>query len=451
MVKYRIINIENNNVYRYNIYVGAVFRLFFGLTERKFKKKRNKFRKFVYYLPNATYRRNGRTYFYKMRLSERIRFVGVNDRQTKLFERQWPLPFGVSYNSYLVVDEKIALIDTAAAAFKDEFLANIKAEIGDRKIDYLVVNHMEPDHSALQSVIRTEYPDCTIVTNAKAVPMIEGYQGLTDNIKVIKEGETLPLGSISLQFFMVPMVHWPETMVTWCPEEKTLFSGDAFGTFRTFPESVIDSRSDIFNEYKDEMTRYYSNIVGKYAAPVQAALKKLSGLEICRICSTHGPVWESHIPEVVSLYDKFSRYEPLEHGVCLAYGSMYGNTEKAALALAESLKKHNIPFTLHNLNEESYSFALRDVFKYDTVILGSPTYNNGILPPVRQLMEAICDRLVKNRRFFAFGSFTWAAASVRLLNEMATTAGFEILGEGITFKQGYTPAKFDSESIVSLV
>lgn len=389
--------------------------------------------------------------FDKMRLSERISFVGVNDRQTKLFERQWPLPFGVSYNSYLVEDEKIALIDTAAVAFRDEFLANIKAEIGDRKIDYLVVNHMEPDHSALQSVIRDEYPDCTIVTNAKAVPMIEGYQGLTDNIKVIKEGETLPLGSVSLQFFMVPMVHWPETMVTWCPEEKTLFSGDAFGTFRIFPEGVIDSQSNIFNEYKDEMTRYYSNIVGKYAAPVQAALKKLSGLEICRICSTHGPVWENRIPEIVSLYDKFSRYEPLEHGVCLAYGSMYGNTEKAALALAESLKNHNIPFTLHNLNEESYSFALRDVFKYDTVILGSPTYNNGILPPVRQLMEAICDRLVKNRRFFAFGSFTWAAASVRLLNEMATTAGFEILGDGITFRQGFSPAKFDSESIVSLV
>ena len=281
--------------------------------------------------------------------------------------------------------------------------------------------------------------------------MIEGYQGITDNIKVIREGECLSLGSVDLQFFMVPMVHWPETMVTWCPQERTLFSGDAFGSFRTFPESVVDSQSDIFNEYKDEMTRYYSNIVGKYAAPVQAALKKLSGLEICRICSTHGPVWENHIPEVVSLYDKFSRYEPLEHGVCLAYGSMYGNTEKAALALAESLKEHNIPFSLHNLNEESYSFALRDVFRYDTVILGSPTYNNGILPPVRQLMEAICDRLVKNRRFFAFGSFTWAAASVRLLNEMATAAGIEILGEGITFKQGFSPAKFDSESIVSLV
>ena len=386
-----------------------------------------------------------------MRLSERIRYVGVNDNQTILFERQWPLPYGVSYNSYLVVDEKVALIDTAAAAFADEFVANIKAEIGDRSLDYLIVNHMEPDHSALQSVIRREYPDCVIVTNAKAVPMIEGYQGLTDNIKVIKEGECLSLGSVDLQFFMVPMVHWPETMVTWCPQERTLFSGDAFGTFKAVPECVTDSESGIFNEYKDEMIRYYSNIVGKYAGPVQAALKKLGGLDIVRICSTHGPVWERNIPEVVALYDKLRRYEPLEHGVCLAYGSMYGNTEKAALALAESLKKRGIPVGVHNLNEESYSFALMDVFRFDTLILGSPTYNNRILPPVRQLMQGVCDRLVKNRRFFAFGSFTWAAASVRLLNEMAVAAGFEILGDGVMFKQGYSPDKFDSESIVSLM
>ena len=386
-----------------------------------------------------------------MRLSERVRYVGVNDRQTILFERQWPLPYGVSYNSYLVVDEKVALVDTAAAAFSDEFLANIRAEIGDRGIDYLIVNHMEPDHSALQSVIRHEYPDCVIVTNAKAVPMIEGYQGLTDNIKVIKEGERLSLGSVDLQFFMVPMVHWPETMVTWCPQERTLFSGDAFGTFKAAPKSVTDSESGIFNEYKGEMIRYYSNIVGKYAGPVQAALKKLGGLDIVRICSTHGPVWERNIPEVVALYDKLSRYEPLEHGVCLAYGSMYGNTEKAALALAESLRKRGVPVEIHNLNEESYSFALMDVFRFDTLFLGSPTYNNGILQPVRQLMQGVCDRLVKNRLFFAFGSFTWAAASVRLLNEMATAAGFEILGDGVTFKQGYSPDKFDSESIVSLL
>ena len=385
-----------------------------------------------------------------MRLSERIRYVGVNDHQTELFERQWPLPYGVSYNSYLVVDEKVALIDTAAAQFADEFFSNIKSEIGDRPIDYLVVNHMEPDHSALQAAVRKEYPACEIVTNAKAAPMIEGYQGITDNIKIIKEGESLSLGEVSLQFFMVPMVHWPETMVTWCPEENTLFSGDAFGSFKAVPVGVIDSKSGTFADYQDEMTRYYASIVGKYGSPVQAALKKLNGLEIKRICSTHGPVWENSISQVIALYDRLSRYDA-DHGVCLAYGSMYGNTEKAAFELAEAIKAKGIPCSVHNLTEEDYSFALRDVFKYDTLILGSPTYNNGIFPPVRQLMQGICDRMVKGRRFVAFGSFTWAAASVKLLNEMATAAGFEILSEGITFKQGYTKAKFDAESIASLL
>ena len=385
-----------------------------------------------------------------MKLSDRIRYVGVNDLQTKLFEHQWPLPYGVSYNSYLVVDEKVALIDTAAAAFEDGFLANIKSEIGDRAVDYLVVNHMEPDHSALQAAIRKKYPDCVIVTNAKAVPMIEGYNGLTENIQIIKEGESLSLGAVSLQFFMIPMVHWPETMVTWCPEERTLFSGDAFGTFKAVPDEVIDSKSSIFNEYQDEMTRYYSNIVGKYGVPVQAALKKLGGLDIARICSTHGPVWENHIAEVVSLYDRLSRYEAVR-GITLAYGSMYGNTEQAALELANAIENRRIPCAVHNLAEESYSFALRDVFKYDTVILGSPTYNMGVFPPVRQLIQGIADRQVKGRRFFAFGSFTWAAASVKLLNAMATEAGFEILGDGATFKQGYTPEKFDAKAIADLL
>ena len=385
-----------------------------------------------------------------MKLSEKIRYVGVNDFETRLFEQQWPLPYGVSYNSYMVIDEKIALIDTAAAAFKQEFLAKIKAEIGDRKVDYLIVNHMEPDHSALQAEIRKEYPDCTIVTNAKAVSMIEGFNGITDNILTIKEGECLSLGTVNLQFFMVPMVHWPETMVTWCPEEKTLFSGDAFGTFKAVSNHVIDLESNTFEDYRDEMTRYYASIVGKYGTPVQSALKKLSGLEIGRICSTHGPVWENHISQVVQYYDKLSRYEA-SRGVCLAYGSMYGNTEKAALELAEAIRKRGIECCIHNLTEENYSYALRDIFKYDTIILGSPTYNNGIFPPVRQLMEGICDRQVKNRRFIAFGSFGWVAASVKLLNEMAASAGFEILSEGTTFKQGYKADKFDAKAIAELV
>lgn len=387
-----------------------------------------------------------------MKLSERIRFVGVNDHDIVLFERQWPVPYAVSYNSYLVVDKKIALIDTAAAAFSEAFIDNIKAEIGDRKIDYLVVNHMEPDHSALMSVVREHYPDCVIVTNAKAVPMIEGFQGITDNIQVIKEGETLSLGGASLQFFMVPMVHWPETMVTWCDEEKTLFSGDAFGCFKAVRDCVTDCELDTFIEYEGEMTRYYASIVGKYGAPVQAALKKLGGLSISRVCSTHGPVWERSIGDVVSLYDKMSRYEPTKgHGVCLAYGSMYGNTERAAIELAKELESRGIPVGLHNLNFENYSFALRDVLKYDTIVVGSPTYNMGILPPVRQFLQAVQDRTVKNRRFLAFGSYTWSASSVKGMNEMAVSCGFDVLGDGFSFKQGFTPEKFDVKAIAGLI
>jgi flavorubredoxin len=385
-----------------------------------------------------------------MKLSEKIRYAGVDDHREKNFENQWPLPKGISYNAYLVIDKKIALIDTADAAFADEFLRNIQAKLGDRRIDYLIVNHMEPDHSALLSLISREYPEVTIVTNAKAVPMIEGYHGITERIQVIREGESLPLGETSLQFFMVPMVHWPETMVTWCPEEKTLFSGDAFGCFGALNGNITDSKSSTFEEYKDEMIRYYANIVGKYGTPVQNALKKLGGLDIHRICSTHGPIWERQIADVVSLYDKMSRYEPLEHGVCIAFGSMYGNTEKAALELAEQLREREIPYTLRNLTAESYSFALRDVFRFDTLVVGSPTYNNEIFPPVRQFLEGIRDRQIKNRRFAAFGSFTWAGGSVKQMTQMAVDAGFEILREGLSFKQGYMPGKCDFDALADL-
>ncbi len=382
-----------------------------------------------------------------MKISDKIRYVGMNDRLTVLFEHQWPVPDGVSYNSYLVVDDKIALIDTAAAAFKDEFLSNIKKETGDRKIDYLVVNHMEPDHSALQAVIRNEYPDCTIVTNAKAVPMIEGYQGLTDNIKVIKEGESLSLGGTTLQFYMIPMVHWPETMVTWCPEEKTAFSGDAFGCFRAVPEGCL---VDGFVDFKEEMTRYYASIVGKYGQTVQAALRKVSPLGIERICPTHGPVWEKDIPEVVGWYDRLSAAK-LERGVTIAYGSMYGNTAKAAQAIAQELENKGITVKLHDLCEENYSYALADVFLYDTLIVGSPTYNAGIFPPVQSFMEALKARGVKNRRFTAFGSYTWAGMSVKLLNALAAEMQFESVHEGLSFAQGYSSDKFNASEIADIL
>ena len=389
------------------------------------------------------------------KLSERIYSVGVNDEDKVLFEGLWPLPFGVSYNSYLVVDEKVALIDTVEAGFEEEYLANIDAVLGDRPIDYLVVNHMEPDHSSLVGYMLDRYPHLSVIANAKTLPMLKGYYQVPDEkVLLVKDGETVSLGTCTLSFHMIPMVHWPETMATWLPEEGTVFSGDAFGTFGTVDEDITD-KEGTFVQYRDEMIRYYSNIVGKYGTPVQSALKKLSGLDIKRICSTHGPVWEKETGLVVGLYDKLSRYEA-EKGVCIVYGSMYGNTAAAADALAMELEARGIPYAVHDLagnnaDDLGVSGAIRDAFRYDTIIVGSPTYNNGIYPPVETFMKALQARLLKGRRFYAFGSYTWAAASVRLLNEMAASLGFELLGDGMPFPQAYTKDKFDVTSLAELI
>ena len=389
------------------------------------------------------------------KISDRIYSVGVNDDDKVLFEGLWPIPYGVSYNSYLVVDEKIALIDTVECGFEEEYLANIDEVLGGRKIDYLVVNHMEPDHSSLIAYMLEKHPELQIIANAKTVPMLKGYYKTPeDKIKVVAEGESVSLGSCSLSFHMIPMVHWPETMVTWLAEEGTLFSGDAFGTFGSIDEEVVDS-DDTFEQYRDEMMRYYSNIVGKYGGPVQTALKKLGGLDIKRVCSTHGPVWEKNISEVISLYDKMSRYE-VERGVCIVYASMYGNTAAAADALAMELDALGVPYAIHDLagnnaGELGLSGALRDVFRYDTIVVGSPTYNNGIYPPVETFMKALQARLIKDRRFYAFGSYTWAGASVRLLNEYAASLNFELLGDGLSFPQAYTREKVDMKAVAQLL
>ena len=389
------------------------------------------------------------------KISERIYYVGVNDDTKTLFEGLWPLPYGVSYNSYIVADSKVALIDTVEHGFEDEFLANINEALGDRGIDYLIVNHMEPDHSSLITDMLQRYPDMKIVGNAKTVPMLQGYYGTpAERVIVVKEGDSIDLGSCSLSFHMIPMVHWPETMVTWLAEENTVFSGDAFGTFGAVNEEVVDSEGT-FGSFRDEMMRYYSNIVGKYGTPVQSALKKLSGLEVKRICSTHGPVWEKSVPEVVALYDRMSRYE-VERGVCIAYGSMYGNTAAAAEALAEELRRQGVPCAVHDLAGNvnpglGLSGALSDVFKYYTIVAASQTYNNGIFPPVETFMKALQARLIKGRRFYALGSYTWAGSSVNLLNSFAESLGFEVLAPGLSFPQAYSPEKCNVQEIASIL
>ena len=390
-----------------------------------------------------------------MKISEKIYSVGVNDSDKALFEGLWPLPYGVSYNSYLVVDEKVALVDTVEHGFEDEFIENIHEAIGDRAIDYLVVNHMEPDHSSLVAYMLERYPDLMVIANAKTVPMLSGYYNVPqEKVLVVAEGGEVSLGSCSLRFFMVPMVHWPETMVTWLEEERTVFSGDAFGTFGEVTDVITDDE-DTFEEYRDEMIRYYSNIVGKYGTPVQTALKKLSGLPVGRICSTHGPVWEKNIDSVVALYDRLSRYDA-DKGVCIVYGSMYGNTAAAADALAMELESLGVPYAIHDLacnnaGELGISGAIRDAFRYDTIVVGSPTYNNGIFPPVESFMKALSARLLKGRRFFAFGSYTWAGTAVRQLNAQASEMGFEVIADGLSFPQSYSADKCDMSAVARLL
>lgn len=368
-----------------------------------------------------------------------IHYVGVNDRTTTRFEALWSLPHGVSYNSYLVVGEKIALIDTVEEGFGSRLFQNIEDTIGDRPVDYLIVNHMEPDHSSSISALRRLYPHIRIVGNAKTLQMVEGFYGISDGTLEVKEGDTLDLGGgKSLSFYLAPMVHWPETMVTWCPEAKTLFSGDAFGTFGALDGGITDSQVDP-ERFWNEMRRYYSAIVGKYGAPVQRALAKVRGLDPQTICSTHGPVWQHEIPRVMDIYDRLSRYEG-EPGVVIAYGSMYGNTEQMAERIARELASQGVkPIVVYNLSAADPSVVLRDVFRYDTLIVGSPTYNGELFPPVEELLRKIESRGVPSRNFAYFGSFCWASAAVKRMGEFTARVKWDAVCDPIEMKQGFGP------------
>ncbi|MCM1170302.1 MAG: FprA family A-type flavoprotein [Bacteroides sp.] len=372
-----------------------------------------------------------------------IYYVGVNDRTTTHFEALWSLPQGVSYNAYLVVGEKVALVDTVDGAFGGRLEANIREVLGDRKVDYLIVNHMEPDHSSSIAALRRVYPDMRIVGNAKALQMVEGFYGLTDGMLTVGEGDTLDLGGKTLTFQMIPMVHWPETMVTWCAECRTLFSGDAFGTFGALDGGIVDAQVET-ERYWDEMRRYYACIVGKYGAPVQKALQKVRALPVGTICPTHGPVWQREIARVVDLYDRMSRYEG-EPGVVVAYGSMYGNTEQMAERIARELVEAGVgPVRVYNLSYADPSVVLRDVFRFDTLVVGSPTYNGCLFPPVAELLDRLAARCVVGRKFACFGSFTWCGTAARLLGEFAQKMKWETLCEPVEMRQG-----FDAEWVAS--
>ena len=373
--------------------------------------------------------------FKNQQIEKDIFYVGVNDRQKHKFENMIPLPNGVSYNAYLIMDEKTALIDTVDISFGDIFIDKIQSQLQGKPLDYLIINHMEPDHSGSIRLIRKYFPKMKIVGNSKTLSMVQGFYGLDDNTLEIKDGEILKLGNHKLEFIFTPMVHWPETMMTFDQTEKILFSGDAFGTFGTLDGAIVDADMNI-DRYWDEMVRYYANIVGKYGSPVQKALQKLKSVDFQVICSTHGPVWKENISEVVDVYDQLSRYQGKE-GVVIVYGSMYGNTELMAETVAQGLAEGGIKnIVVHNVSKTDSSYIIRDIFKYRGLIVGSPTYCNELYPEIDSLLRKIEIRGVKNRVFGCFGSFTWASAAVKRLTTFVETMKWETAEISVDEKQG---------------
>lgn len=364
-----------------------------------------------------------------------IYYVGVNDRNKYRFEGLWPLPNGVSYNSYIIDDEKVCLVDTVEVDFFMQYIENIREAIGDRKIDYLVINHMEPDHSGSIALVRKYYPEIKLVGNKKTFGMVKGFYGLDDELVEIKNGEVLDLGKHKLQFVMTPMVHWPETMVTLDTTSNVLFSGDAFGCFGALNGGVVDSQISC-DDFWMEMVRYYSNIVGKYGTPVQNALKKLADVKLDYICSTHGPVWHENISKVVGIYDKLSRYET-EPGLVICYGTMYGNTERAAEIIARAASEAGVKnIVMHNVSKSHHSYIIRDVFRYKGLIVGAPTYNAGLYHEMDVLLSELANRDIKNHLLGYFGSFTWASKAVEKIGEWnANGLKFEEVGTPVDIKQ----------------
>lgn len=373
-------------------------------------------------------------------IANKVYYVGVNDRNKALFEGLWPLPYGVSYNSYLIDDEKVCLIDTVEVDFFVQFIENLREVLGDRQIDYLVINHMEPDHSGSLALLRKYYPDIQVIGNKKTFDMMAGFYGIKDNTIEMKNGEELSLGSHTLQFFMTPMIHWPETMMTLCKGDVShLFTGDAFGCFGALNGGFIDQEIDTEWAWL-EMVRYYSNIVGKYGIPVQNALKKLAGIHIDYICSTHGPVWHKYVDKVISLYDRMSKYET-DPGLVICYGTMYGNTERMAEQIARSASLAGVKdIRLYNVSKTHHSYILQDIFRFRGLIVGAPTYNAGLYHEMDVLLQEVANRDIKHHLIGWFGSYSWASKAVAAIGEWnENRLHFEKVGEPVEMKQALTP------------
>lgn len=346
-----------------------------------------------------------------MKITAAIHSVGVNDHQVDLFEGQYPVPHGMAYNSYVIMDEQIAVMDTVDARFGDEWMENLAAVLDGRQPDYLIVQHMEPDHSANIARFLNTYPTAKVVATAKAFPMMRQFYGWDEPARRMVAAENTPLclGTHTLQFVMAPMVHWPEVMVTYDATDKVLFSADGFGKFGAL---------DVDEPWTDEARRYYIGIVGKFGMPVQTLLKKAAALDIQTICPLHGPVLTGDLTPYLSLYQTWSSYAPEENGVVVAYTSVYGHTRKAALLLAEKLEARGEKVRVYDLARCDQTQAVSDAFRFDRLVLATTTYNGDVFPPMDAFLRHLTARGFQNRRIGLMENGTWAPLAAKKMQEL---------------------------------
>ncbi len=368
-------------------------------------------------------------------------WAGVNDHLTSLFESVWPIPLGINYNAYVLTGGTNVVFDTVKDCFFPEFIRNIRLAVGEGgKVDYLVLHHLEPDHSGSLKTLLDLYPDMKIIGNKRTAEFLQHLYGGLDSIEIVEDGQTLSLGDHKLTFYLTPMVHWPETMMTWIEERNLLLSGDAFGSFGAIDGAIFDDQINL-GEYEPEIVRYYSNIVAKYSPMVQRALQKLSGLDVKLIAPLHGPVWRKDVGYIVSLYDRLSKQEG-KPGVVIAYGSMYGNTEGMMEAVHRGIVKTGVDqVRVHNVSLTHVSYVLRDIWNYKGLALAAPTYDTRLFPPMDYLVRLLMGKMVKNKKVGLFGTFGWSGGGVSSLAEMMEQCKLELVHEPVESR--FTPVDND--------
>lgn len=376
-----------------------------------------------------------------------IVWVGASDRRLALFENIFPIPRGVSYNSYVLLDEKTVLLDTVDAGVAGQFFENLEHVLGGRKLDYLVVNHMEPDHCAMIGDIVRRYPEVQVVGNAKTFTMMKQFFGtdFAERAVTVKEGDTLSSGKHTLHFVMAPMVHWPEAMVTYDEMDKVLFSADGFGTFGALNGNIFADEVDFDRDWLDDARRYYTNIVGKYGASVQALLKKAAGLDIAVICPLHGPVWRENLGYILEKYQKWSTYESENQAVVIMYASMYGNTASAADALAGRLAAKGVKkIAVYDVSNTHVSELISEIFRASHLVFAAPTYNAGIYPVMENLLSDMKALAVQKKTVALMENGTWAAMTAKQMREkLSELKDMTILDAQVTVKSSMAADQAD--------